>query len=319
MPRNRRFTPLAFAFLFGIPVAELFAQEPGWSTDYATSVERATYQIINDGVNLYNQGDHAGCYRLFQGSLLGFSPSVKGSKELQSSIEAALAAAEKAATPAQKALELRKPLDLILEAARKKPAKPPQPAPVVAAAIASVPAPPARPEPKPTAPAEVAAAKPVAPPTPPASVPIPIVAEPTKPMASGTNPELRGPLKNTLWNRLGGIERIRLMIRDFLFKATNDPRVGFDRGGKYPVDDPAPSKIEVHLLEWVSSETGGPLTYRGRPIRELHAGMAITNAQFKAILEDLDDVAIAHGIVEADARELVALFARFKPQIVTEK
>ena len=68
--------------------------------------------VINTGVKMFNdQGDHAGCYRLFQGSLLSVRPFL--ASDLQKKIDEGITNAEKMRSYADRAFELRRVLDEI--------------------------------------------------------------------------------------------------------------------------------------------------------------------------------------------------------------
>lgn len=68
--------------------------------------------VINTGVKMFNdQGDHAGCYRLFQGSLLSVRPFLAG--DLQKKIDEGITNAEKMRSYADRAFELRRVIDEI--------------------------------------------------------------------------------------------------------------------------------------------------------------------------------------------------------------
>ncbi len=76
----------------------------------ATALNSTLREVINAGAKLYNvEGDHAGCYRLYQGSLLTIRPFV--APDMQKTIDAGLAGAEKMGTFADRAFELRRVLD----------------------------------------------------------------------------------------------------------------------------------------------------------------------------------------------------------------
>ena len=97
------------------------------------------------------------------------------------------------------------------------------------------------------------------------------------------------PEAKTLWDRLGGEANVAKVVDDFVNTAGKDPKVNFWR-------DPTkvPSKEEVaalkkHLVEFVSSATGGPLKYEGKSMKEVHKGMKITNAEFDAAAKDLQE------------------------------
>jgi hypothetical protein len=72
----------------------------------------ALKDVINTGAKMFNeQGDHAGCYRLYQGSLLAVKPFV--SPELQKRIDDGMNSAERLSAYSERAFELRKVLDEI--------------------------------------------------------------------------------------------------------------------------------------------------------------------------------------------------------------
>ncbi|HEV3202793.1 MAG TPA: hypothetical protein VGY77_00350, partial [Gemmataceae bacterium] len=43
--------------------------------------------IINSGADLYNRGDHNGCYRLFQGALMALGPQLDSYPDLKKTID----------------------------------------------------------------------------------------------------------------------------------------------------------------------------------------------------------------------------------------
>jgi hypothetical protein len=76
----------------------------------STALYKSLGDVINVGAKLFNdQSDYAGCYRLFQGSLLSVRPFLAG--ELQKKIDKGLTSAEKQASYADRAWELRGVLD----------------------------------------------------------------------------------------------------------------------------------------------------------------------------------------------------------------
>ena len=69
-------------------------------------------EVINTGAELFNKsGDHAGCYRLYQGALLAIKPFLGG--EMQKEIEGSLTEAEKLPRFSDRAFALRKTINNI--------------------------------------------------------------------------------------------------------------------------------------------------------------------------------------------------------------
>lgn len=87
-------------------------------------LDAALKRLINVGAELFNEsGDHAGCYRVYQGGLLSIQPVLPG--DLQQRVDAAFRAAEQAPRYSDKAFELRKALDEVRAWAKQQAAGPP--------------------------------------------------------------------------------------------------------------------------------------------------------------------------------------------------
>lgn len=76
----------------------------------ATVLNKTLKDVIDAGAKIFNDhGDHAGCYRMWQGSLMSIRPFVP--PDMQKSIDEGLACAAKLDTYADRAFELRRVLD----------------------------------------------------------------------------------------------------------------------------------------------------------------------------------------------------------------
>jgi hypothetical protein len=69
--------------------------------------------VINRGADLYNNGDMAACYRLYEGSLLTIRPLIDHRPDLQKAITAGLASAERDPLVWRRAFTLRNVMDKI--------------------------------------------------------------------------------------------------------------------------------------------------------------------------------------------------------------
>jgi hypothetical protein len=86
------------------------AQEKGGPSHGGTELNQALRDAINLGANLYNRfGDHAGCYRVYQGTLITLKPFLPA--ELQKKVDATLERAEKLGNFSDRAFELRAMID----------------------------------------------------------------------------------------------------------------------------------------------------------------------------------------------------------------
>ncbi len=114
----------------------------------------------------------------------------------------------------------------------------------------------------------------------------------------------------TVWENLGGEPNVRKVVDDFVGRAASNPKVNFFRKGVQGTSEWKPSDAQVTLLkqrlvELISSGTGGPFKYAGRPMRVAHAGMKISNAEFDALAADLDAALRAGGASDADRKAVM--------------
>jgi hemoglobin len=134
------------ALILALTASGFAADGPPATRDLDSRIDQAIVRTINIGAPIYNQGDAAGCYRLYQGSLIMIEPLLGHRPELAREVAKGLKDVELVPTYAQRATDLRRILDHILSAVRTPVAtspsqSQPQPQPQ--------PLPPPRPEAKP--------------------------------------------------------------------------------------------------------------------------------------------------------------------------
>ncbi|MFL5243071.1 MAG: group 1 truncated hemoglobin [Gemmataceae bacterium] len=225
-------------------------------------IYKSLRDIINHGADLYNAGDRAACYRLYEGALLALKPLLDHRPDAQKAIDAVVADADRMPSVADRAFALRGVMDKIRNDIH---------------------------------PRKVEA-----------------VTGGSKSPPSAAN-------KNALWERLGGEANVRKVVADFVDLAAADPKVNFDRDGKYKLDAKKVAELRKLFVELISSISGGPLKYPGRTMKEVHKGMAITDEEFNASLVDLKKALESNGARSADAKELLDLVDSTRKDIVEGK
>jgi truncated hemoglobin YjbI len=132
-------------------------------------------------------------------------------------------------------------------------------------------------------------------------------AESTKPRASG----------KSLYERLGsreGIDQIAGAFVDRLYASKElhrqNPRVALAH------ERVRPDYMKVRVAELVCQLVGGPCEYAGRPLKEVHDPLHLTEADWSIAERELSAVLKQLGIIEADQTELLTIVKATKPQIV---
>jgi hemoglobin len=85
----------------------------------------------------------------------------------------------------------------------------------------------------------------------------------------------------TLYEQIGGEAKFRAIAQEFTNAILADDRINFTFA------DSDVKKFTQLIFEQLCNLTGGPCKYTGRNMHEAHAKLAINNAQFNAIAEDL--------------------------------
>lgn len=125
--------------------------------------------------------------------------------------------------------------------------------------------------------------------------------------------------KKPLWDRLGGEAGVTAVVDEFLVTAAKDPKANIDRNGDYPLTKPRVEAVRKHVVELVSSLTGGPLKYTGRDMKNSHQGMKITEDEFNAAAGHLIAALKKYKVPQAEIDELVSIVATTAKDIIEVK
>ena len=99
-----------------------------------------------------------------------------------------------------------------------------------------------------------------------------------------------------LWDALGGEKVLAKVVDRFVDLATGNPKVNYTRDGRYPINDETLKYSKKAALEFISTATGGPHSYSGKSIREIHQGMRISNQEFSAAMADFQQALEENGV-----------------------
>ena len=115
----------------------------------------------------------------------------------------------------------------------------------------------------------------------------------------------------SLYDRLGGVDAIKAVVKDFVEEqVAKDSRINARFAN---TDIP---KLEEHLTNQICEATGGPCKYTGRSMKESHAGMGITEAEFGALVEDLKKSLAKFNVPQPEQDELIGALAKMHDDIV---
>jgi hemoglobin len=114
-----------------------------------------------------------------------------------------------------------------------------------------------------------------------------------------------------LYYRLGGYDSILAVVDEAIKNIAADRRINkFFAGANIP-------RLRRQLADQICMGSGGPCIYRGRDMKSAHAGMNINSGHFNALVQDLGKALNKYRVPAREQRELVAILAPTKKDIVT--
>ena len=117
---------------------------------------------------------------------------------------------------------------------------------------------------------------------------------------------------DSLYRELGGKEKIESFTNDFYDRLLADPRVA-------PFFDGINMKyLRRVLAEYFCAAAGGPSDYDGVSMKDAHAHLGITRADFNVVVEHLQEAMDAAGVPFATQNRLLARLAFLYRDIVTK-
>lgn len=114
----------------------------------------------------------------------------------------------------------------------------------------------------------------------------------------------------SLYARMGGAPVVAAVVADTIDAVAADPRLNQSFKGTNL------RRVKEKLAEQFCQLAGGGCIYTGDPMREVHAGHHIGEAEFYGLVEQLRRALRRHGVALRERNELLALLAPMKSDVV---
>jgi hemoglobin len=118
---------------------------------------------------------------------------------------------------------------------------------------------------------------------------------------------------DALYARLGGQDGVNAIAATLIDRAAADPLTGPN------FVDSKLDRIKQLLGEQLCELAGGPCVYSGDPMKEVHAGHHISEAQFYRMVEELKQILAERGVDQRATNELLRLLAPMKRDVVERR
>ena len=113
-----------------------------------------------------------------------------------------------------------------------------------------------------------------------------------------------------VYERLGYQSGVEKVVDYFLANVAGDDRVN----GRFADTDMA--RLRSNLIDQVCEATDGPCTYQGKSMREAHAGMGITEAEFAIIAGHFGAAMEQAGVGASDHATVMSVLSAMQDDIV---
>lgn len=122
--------------------------------------------------------------------------------------------------------------------------------------------------------------------------------------------------QESLYDRLGGLAPISVVVSDFLDALVPDPVLNAN-----PAVDAARRRVPAPYLKYqvtalVCQATGGPCQYQGRGMKQAHAHLNITEKEWDRMVTLFKEVLAKHNVPAKETEELLEIVDSTKADIV---
>jgi len=114
----------------------------------------------------------------------------------------------------------------------------------------------------------------------------------------------------TLYERLGGEEKVRKIVRDVLQRNLDNPIIG------HHFKEVDMEKLNQLVFDFFSMGIGGPHKYTGRDMRSAHSHLNITDDDFQRANIDTILALKENDVADAEINEIISILDSMRGDVV---
>jgi hemoglobin len=124
------------------------------------------------------------------------------------------------------------------------------------------------------------------------------------------------PGEPSLYERLGGLPAISLVVSDFMDVFIQDSVIMANPAVRARKTAAAAPYIKYQVTTVVCEASGGPCQYTGKAMRDAHAGLGVTAAEWDRMAQIFGETLARHQVPAREREELFALVGPLRNDIV---
>ncbi|MFC6635453.1 group I truncated hemoglobin [Microbulbifer taiwanensis] len=122
---------------------------------------------------------------------------------------------------------------------------------------------------------------------------------------------------DSLYQRLGGLVPISVVVSDFVDLLVSNPQINRNPAVAAARERAPAPYLKFQVTAQVCEVTGGPCKYTGRNMKESHAQLNITEAEWQRMIALLKQVLGKHRVPARESGEILEIINSTKADIVT--
>jgi hemoglobin len=124
--------------------------------------------------------------------------------------------------------------------------------------------------------------------------------------------------QSTLYDRLGGVYNISVVIDDLIDRVMTDARLNANPRVDEAHHRVSPAGFKYYVTELLCEAAGGPQKYSGRTMGDSHRHLMITDEEWAAFMDDLQKALDKFEVPQPEQDEVTAIVESTKEAIVIE-
>ncbi|MBY4677291.1 group I truncated hemoglobin [Marinobacterium arenosum] len=120
----------------------------------------------------------------------------------------------------------------------------------------------------------------------------------------------------TLYQRLGGLMPISVVVSDFIDALVPDPMLNANPAIDEARQQVPAAYLKYHVTALVCQVTAGPCQYHGRTMKESHSHLQITDSEWQRMVVIFTETLARHQVPERETAELLEIIESTRADIV---
>lgn len=119
--------------------------------------------------------------------------------------------------------------------------------------------------------------------------------------------------EQSLYSRLGGYDAISAVVNDLIFRLMTDSQLGrfWENRGEDGI-----AREKQLLIDYLCTNSGGPVLYIGRGNKTSHKGMGITQQDWEAFIGILQETLEYFQVPDTEKKDVLSFIETTKADIV---